>query len=896
MTGVIPDGSIGSPVLDRVLIYDTLSFLGFFSLLAALLPAVFSKRIKRRRTWFSLILSWMVYAFSYLCLVNNQWGDEPHFGTCLFQTLLVYAAPPLVASSGLYFILDIYLELRNTIFNESEVSVVYRDTPPTVLIGHLMYRNWTVFRRYCVDKASDSRSGQVSLSTIIRIVCFTVVPLAALGLASFVAAHEMESNATWNILLASLPILASLSFGTQKDIVRAWMFCLPSRGDAKKHVELSYRHLSSSIPSPLPSPGLEEGWSSQQANVSQRSLPSHQRQNLLSIEPIQPRLLNGLAQSTILLRSTGLLLYWLVRQGVRRVLQGIGRDPLSDDSDSDYSSDRSSLWTSSSPYDVSKLEARLYYFGIRGPSRRGPKLIFRTSKDVFTAPSGPEQYSRLMQLRPVYEHHKLGEDDLWATIRSKVVKLLDQRNIQHSSVDLVRFSWVEDNEDDSGDGNDEDIENVDIKVAPYGTVVTTPVTIWVGVLPDTLTGEVAYHSSNDILDLLQKHAISDIDVAYRERWSGTSEAPNCRHRSRDYCTWPAYRWFEDAQETGNNGLLLQSNYLYSYVGTFFFREDERTSGYTYKAGPKKEVVLMGTKALTNFLRSIQGHIGILNNRVGVLEKRVTTLTARSEGGGSTAEQAASELLETQHELTKTRTAIEELKKSFVKMKKQWTRPKDRVIGHVVWAPPVSVHTAPHSYTKDVCVVKLDEKKFLQNFRSNLKASNLTVHIPGPEIDAGKFISLMYPRIDAPSNFVYPVERLLELRGILSAEEMRTPNNKDHKGDPMRYVIKRGLSTLTTIGCLTGFDSHVRRYSALGSRDSVEAAVYRYDNDSGPFSKSGDSGSIIVDAHGKFVALLTGGTGRTDSSDITFGTPMYWLWDIIKAQFSGASLCFEDDDH
>jgi hypothetical protein len=80
------------------------------------------------------------------------------------------------------------------------------------------------------------------------------------------------------------------------------------------------------------------------------------------------------------------------------------------------------------------------------------------------------------------------------------------------SVGLVRFSWVEENEDD------EDIEDVDIKVAPYGTVVTTPVTnsVWVGVLPDTLTGKVAFHSSNDIPNLLKEHGISDVDVAYRE--------------------------------------------------------------------------------------------------------------------------------------------------------------------------------------------------------------------------------------------------------------------------------------------------------------------------------------------------------------------------------------------
>ena len=201
--------------------------------------------------------------------------------------------------------------------------------------------------------------------------------------------------------------------------------------------------------------------------------------------------------------------------------KGIGKGPLSDDSDSDYSG-HNSLWeddyssvssVESSRYDVSKLEAHLYYFGIRGPRRWGPKLIFRTSKDVFIAPSGPEQDPRLMRLRPVYEHHQLGKDDLWATIRSKVVELLGRRNIQHSTVDLVRFSWVEESED--VEENEED-EDVDTKVAPYGTVVTTPVTIWVGVLPDTLTGEVAFHSSNDILDLLKEHGISDVDVAYRE--------------------------------------------------------------------------------------------------------------------------------------------------------------------------------------------------------------------------------------------------------------------------------------------------------------------------------------------------------------------------------------------
>ena len=129
--------------------------------------------------------------------------------------------------------------------------------------------------------------------------------------------------------------------------------------------------------------------------------------------------------------------------------------------------------------------------------------------------------------------------DLWTDIRSKVVELLDQRNIQLSSVDLVRFSWVEEKEDvaetedveeneevEENEGVEEneeveenedfEYEDVDFKVVPYGTLITTPVTIWVGVLPDTLTGETAFHSSNDILNLLKEHGIFDIDIAYRE--------------------------------------------------------------------------------------------------------------------------------------------------------------------------------------------------------------------------------------------------------------------------------------------------------------------------------------------------------------------------------------------
>ncbi|KAG8993826.1 hypothetical protein FRB90_000594 [Tulasnella sp. 427] len=193
------------------------------------------------------------------------------------------------------------------------------------------------------------------------------------------------------------------------------------------------------------------------------------------------------------------------------------------------SNDGTSLAAPGEPdsHEVSKIEAHLYYAGIGGKGR-GPKLIYRTSKDEFVEPEGPGAYRRLMRVADVPWDHKMGKDGLWDRIRDRTVELLDQRGIKLTSVDLVRFTWLkkspkgeikDDNDNAKGDEDEGDLDcdqSPTIKPGKGGIRYYTNPTIWIGVLPDTLTGAVAHESAKDILAVLQEHNMADVDIAYRE--------------------------------------------------------------------------------------------------------------------------------------------------------------------------------------------------------------------------------------------------------------------------------------------------------------------------------------------------------------------------------------------
>jgi hypothetical protein len=118
---------------------------------------------------------------------------------------------------------------------------------------------------------------------------------------------------------------------------------------------------------------------------------------------------------------------------------------------------------------------------------------------------------------------------------------------------------------------------------------------------------------------------------------------------------------------------------------------------------------MGNKAFDDFLASIQGQIGTLKGTLKVLNKRVTSLRDRQANGN----QVAVELARTVADVTEKEQTIAVLKDFWVTMKSEWSSPHDRVIGNVVWSPPITGlnrNDPPNpsdGYTMDVCVIELD---------------------------------------------------------------------------------------------------------------------------------------------------------------------------------------------
>jgi hypothetical protein len=132
----------------------------------------------------------------------------------------------------------------------------------------------------------------------------------------------------------------------------------------------------------------------------------------------------------------------------------------------------------------------------------------------------------------------------------------------------------------------------------------------------------------------------------------------------------------------------------------------------------------------------------------------------------------------------------------------WFTPENRLLGHVILAPPIAVGTGTECYTRDWAIIEMEPSKFdSENFVGN--AIDL-----GTELTCGQF---MHPCHTNPHGFEYPRDRLLRLQRVMTDDEMRHPVDEDANGKPCRIVIKRGNTTGLTFRRATSVVSYTRFY-------------------------------------------------------------------------------------
>lgn len=540
--------------------------------------------------------------------------------------------------------------------------------------------------------------------------------------------------------------------------------------------------------------------------------------------------------------------------------------------DADFSqlsldNDSASGTSSSPPYSVPMAEATFYYSGLCS----SPRLVYRTSAETtpWTMPTGPEAYRQLKELRPVFGH-KLNV--VWATdVGPKVCQLLDSQRVLWTSIDVVRFINV-------GEGQ-----------------AVGPVVLWIGATHESLTGEDAHTSAKGCLDLLKEFDITDVEVEFRESIYTPLGGPNLLKPASDLDPdvdvrgplTPALGLSIAAQATphaeGTGGIYLaeggdSKKVLLVTARHVLFPPDEPNVNYPYTSAgaPRRNVLLLGTKAFKDFLDSIKIRIGRHGIMVELYERQIEKLQARVAGENNEDVQKATKQTEKAlRSLDDAMEAIQALEKFYNESRKTWSSPRQRVLGHIARSPPITLGVGAEGFTEDYAVVELDSSKIKDAFKGNV--IDLGTKIPEDE-----FTLKMCPQFGTASSFKYPDDRLLPLQDLISEDLMRKPDMLDHNGESCLLVIKNGSATGVTIGRATGIFSYVRKYFGNNTHQtSMEWAILPYDNKSGAFAAPGDSGSIIADGLGRVGGILTGGAGKTASSDIIYATPFFWLLPRIK---------------
>ncbi|KAI0720063.1 hypothetical protein C8T65DRAFT_826687 [Cerioporus squamosus] len=511
------------------------------------------------------------------------------------------------------------------------------------------------------------------------------------------------------------------------------------------------------------------------------------------------------------------------------------------------------------PYVPSDVEARCYYYGL--PSK--PRLIARSSCDVWMKPTGAEAYLVTKELTPLGTHHL---KEVWEeTVGSTMDRYLQEKEVQCTSMTPLRI----------------------------GTAgqPSPPAVILIGVYPGSLSHELGVEVAIHCRSILVDNGIDDIHVEIRESRVtraammykpaiSANPAALLREPFSVSLGLPIHA-AEATNVEGTGGFFFIDSakpgtlFMLTARHVLFHPGKEENKLYKFREGTgerRRDVLLLGEAAFKARVEAVRAAIGAKNITIRQLNKRLALAEALDDEDDAAAERNA-----VQSEMHAATKAIQAFEKLLADVDRDWQEEGNRVIGHVVLSPPISLNL-DDGFVDDWAVVQIHPTRISKpNFIGN------AVDLGSVAVD--QLTAWMYPHTASPKSFEYPGDRLLRCSGTVSDQEMFEPHpeTNNHDDDPDIMVLKNGNSSKLTVGRLNTIRSFVRQYFEGNPGEmSREIAVLPRNWKSGPFSEPGDSGSVVIDGVGRICGMLTGGDGATDVLDCTFVTSINFLIKRLQA--------------
>jgi hypothetical protein len=338
-----------------------------------------------------------------------------------------------------------------------------------------------------------------------------------------------------------------------------------------------------------------------------------------------------------------------------------------------------------------------------------PVSIYHTGP-AWPLPTGPQAQRIPKEARPVCDH---AIAPVWHQLGKKIYEYFDSIALKWTSIDPVRFA---EEKKEAG-----------------------PLFIWVGVLPRSLSLDDARVAARSCKEILKEYEITDVEIGFREsiftRFTGPQVLDHVLSVDVDPTAdvrgpFTAALGFSIAPKAfshleGTGCLYLreggQSNRLFLLTARHVAIPPREYSNDLYhrknNSMPRRDILHLGNGGFQKALEAIIVKIEHDGHMVDRYKGQIEGLGEAVEGEDAIVTTSRKVLEAKLAEVEVSKARVTEFHDNITKL---WSSESRRVLGHVVYAPPISVGSGNKQFTEDLALIELDRSRFNWNtFRGNV---------------------------------------------------------------------------------------------------------------------------------------------------------------------------------